>query len=664
MNHLLRQNLVPLLLLITVSVFGQTGSETLGKARQLYQDESWDKAFSLVVEKIPENTTEGGLKSAAAELLTTLATAEFEAKNFKNAYDGVRKALKFEASNAKATQLFLKIRKLGDVTKLTNDAPPRAKAAPPVAQDAPVAAAPVAVTPASSIPAVAPVQDDSKLLELKAALEQSGERLKQLESNVASAGKENEALRAQAEKQSELVQTFLQTQANAKKTPETNSAQTARERELAAQTLALLAKISEREAKVAQTPAASTTDPAVLEALKKVGGLQAAPDYSGLLFVVLAVVGLLFFAILVAVVLLIVASRRRAIRRRQTAFDPTPNFVPSSGKALPSGRDGQDPYLLEFMGPKASTGSTEDFDIRRDLMKADRLKRMYEEVKQGTLSWSTVREYIGELELSLKTEILKVVETKLNEGELVSSEAIFPVVFPFLTDYDDFIRQKSESLVRKALTDAPAAEGSSTGNQKLIGQGDSDVLGVRMLMEIPQELTKVLKAHDQTLITAKVCRGIGNVLNLSADENNLLYRTALAHDCGYLMLDQDNLQRIIGKQEIREEDFEFIKSHTVKGPLYFGETELPLAFREGLLHHHERNDGSGYPDGLKKDDIHQFAKIIGVAETFAALITSRPYREKRDIQHALAIISDGARTKFDAEIVEALKKVAVTMGRP
>jgi energy-coupling factor transport system substrate-specific component len=153
------------------------------------------------------------------------------------------------------------------------------------------------------------------------------------------------------------------------------------------------------------------------------------------------------------------------------------------------------------------------------------------------------------------------------------------------------------------------------------------------------------------------------VLGLSNDQSNLLYKAALAHDCGYLMLDKDELQRIVSKPEITEEEFGFIQSHAVKGPQYFSDIDLPEEFKQALLYHHERNDGTGYPDGLKKEQIPLFAKIISVAETFASLVSKRSYRDKHSLEHALAILKDGTRSKFDSDIVDALCKVASTIGR-
>ncbi|HOV39496.1 MAG TPA: HD domain-containing phosphohydrolase, partial [Spirochaetales bacterium] len=189
------------------------------------------------------------------------------------------------------------------------------------------------------------------------------------------------------------------------------------------------------------------------------------------------------------------------------------------------------------------------------------------------------------------------------------------------------------------------------------------LLSIKKLMEIPKQLIEVLRGLDQSLVTAKLSRSMASILGLSTDECNLLYKTAIAHDCGYLILEKDRLQSIIAKKEITEEEFNYIKQHTVKGLEYFQGIELPLPFREGILYHHERNDGSGYPEGLTKEQIPIFAKIIGTAETFSTLLSKRPYRIKRELSQALAIVEDAARTKFDPEIVQALSQVASTVGR-
>jgi HD-GYP domain-containing protein (c-di-GMP phosphodiesterase class II) len=75
---------------------------------------------------------------------------------------------------------------------------------------------------------------------------------------------------------------------------------------------------------------------------------------------------------------------------------------------------------------------------------------------------------------------------------------------------------------------------------------------------------------------------------------------------------------------------------------------------DAVLHHHERWDGAGYPDGLHGDDIPLGSRIILVAETFDALTSECPYREKLGLEEALAELESGVGTQFDPLAVAAL----------
>lgn len=76
-----------------------------------------------------------------------------------------------------------------------------------------------------------------------------------------------------------------------------------------------------------------------------------------------------------------------------------------------------------------------------------------------------------------------------------------------------------------------------------------------------------------------------------------------------------------------------------------------------MLQHHERLDGSGYPNGLKGDSICQEARIIGVADTVEAMSSDRPYRKGKGIDAALEEITKGSGKQFDPEVVAACIKV-------
>jgi HD-GYP domain-containing protein (c-di-GMP phosphodiesterase class II) len=74
-----------------------------------------------------------------------------------------------------------------------------------------------------------------------------------------------------------------------------------------------------------------------------------------------------------------------------------------------------------------------------------------------------------------------------------------------------------------------------------------------------------------------------------------------------------------------------------------------------IRHHHERFDGGGYPDGLRGYDIPQTARILAVCDAFDALVNDRPYRKRRTVGEALAILADGAGTQWDPEIVDLFR---------
>ena len=653
---------------IAAAAFGQAPDALIDKARTSYREDSFEKAFSEISDGIPESVTDSAVKRRTADFFAEMGVQEYGIKNYKNAYDSFRKALKYDPTNTQASSYFIRIRREMNVSALKNEAPPRVKAVPAAEIAAAPATAP-AVTPVAAQPTPPPVST-VELTELKGALDDASSRLQAMESSVTTTSDENKVLKGQVEQQLKLLQTFIDRQAAApaKPTAAAAPAQTAQEKALVAQTIELLTKMSEKEAAPPQIVMQS--DPALKELMARLETSQEdqrqGRSLDLIVFIALAILGAAFVGLVVFLFVVASRSRKRNDSQYEKSIDASSiqATVPGNSPYMAIGQYRGETPLLEFIESAPQGAGGTDLAIRRDLLKADRLNRMYEEVRTGSLGWNTVRQYIGELEVSLRTEILKTVERKLDEGDLISSDAILPVIFPFLTDYNDFVREKSEGLARRALTENRKPTGGANGEEgeEAANADDLDPLSVKNLMDIPRKLKMIFKDNEQSLMTAKVCRGMGAILGLSPEERNMLYKTALAHDCGYLMLDRDRLVRTISKQEIDEEDFLFIQSHVTLCTDYFGEIELPEQFRSGLLSHHERNDGSGYPRGLKKEEIPLFAKIIGVAETFSALVSKRAYRDKRDVTHALAIISDGARSKFDSAHVDALVKVASTIG--
>jgi len=104
-------------------------------------------------------------------------------------------------------------------------------------------------------------------------------------------------------------------------------------------------------------------------------------------------------------------------------------------------------------------------------------------------------------------------------------------------------------------------------------------------------------------------------------------------------------------------EFALVKEHAIRGasvlqPLEILEPAVPV-----ILHHHERYDGTGYPKGLKKEAIPLGARMIAVADTYQALVSSRPYRKAHSRPEALKILKKESGTKFDPELVSLFRKI-------
>ena len=129
-----------------------------------------------------------------------------------------------------------------------------------------------------------------------------------------------------------------------------------------------------------------------------------------------------------------------------------------------------------------------------------------------------------------------------------------------------------------------------------------------------------------------------------------LHVASLLHDVGKIGVPDSILNK---KSHLTKDEYERVKEHSVTGAaILYPIRELGDIARE-VRAHHERYDGAGYPDGLKGEDIPFVARIISVADTFDAITSDRPYRQKKMVEIAVQIIKDNSGTQFDPIIVSA-----------
>ena len=137
----------------------------------------------------------------------------------------------------------------------------------------------------------------------------------------------------------------------------------------------------------------------------------------------------------------------------------------------------------------------------------------------------------------------------------------------------------------------------------------------------------------------------------------LLSQAAILHDIGKVGV-PDSLLLKPGK--LTPEEFEIVKRHTVIGGEVLGEAarilgEAPFIHyaRQIIEFHHEKWDGTGYPHGLKGEEIPFIARIMAIADVYDALVSERPYKRPIPHEEAVKIIVQGAGTHFDPRLVEA-----------
>lgn len=153
--------------------------------------------------------------------------------------------------------------------------------------------------------------------------------------------------------------------------------------------------------------------------------------------------------------------------------------------------------------------------------------------------------------------------------------------------------------------------------------------------------------------TRRVCEyslAIGESLGLSAGVLDKLKLSAILHDIGKIGVD-DAILRKAGP--LNPEEFLQMKQHTRFGSDILQQVRSMAEIIPGVLYHHEKYDGSGYPEALKGEDIPILARIIAVADTYDAMTTDRPYRKGLSMETALEELRRGSGTQFDAIIVNA-----------
>ena len=147
-------------------------------------------------------------------------------------------------------------------------------------------------------------------------------------------------------------------------------------------------------------------------------------------------------------------------------------------------------------------------------------------------------------------------------------------------------------------------------------------------------------------------RLLASLAGLSREECKVLHRCAALHDVGKIGI-PDRILLKPGKLD--ETEFKIMKLHTVIGSKILSEADRYPVLSSGqivAMQHHEKWDGTGYPNGLRGDEIHIFARIVMIVDIFDALTSDRPYKKAFSIDSAVEIMREGRGTFFDPDLLD------------
>ena len=158
--------------------------------------------------------------------------------------------------------------------------------------------------------------------------------------------------------------------------------------------------------------------------------------------------------------------------------------------------------------------------------------------------------------------------------------------------------------------------------------------------------------HTQRV--AQYCQAIASEMGLEFNDIKKLYKAAILHDIGKVAT-PDSVLLKPGK--LTKLDYDLIKLHAFAGYEMLSNIEMYQELAVIILHHHERHDGTGYPDGLKGEEIPLLARIMAVGDAFDAMTTNRIYKAKKELPEALAELKAFSGTQFHPEVIKAAVKV-------
>jgi putative nucleotidyltransferase with HDIG domain len=234
--------------------------------------------------------------------------------------------------------------------------------------------------------------------------------------------------------------------------------------------------------------------------------------------------------------------------------------------------------------------------------------------------------------------IARKLANDLTEAQMYLEKAII------LCEQIGFVRGKANLLTNLANINL------SMGRQKA---AHTYFKAATALVEAIEKRDRFVSRHS--IRVANLAKKIGRQLGLTPEEVNLVHRAALLHDIGLIAIPERVLQK---KGALTESEFTQIMSHAALSAEIVGKFEEFKEVVPIIRSHHEHYDGSGYPKGLKGDEIPLGARILALADSYVAMTSPRPYRHPFSIEEAEEELLRHSDSSFDPKVVRAFASLS------
>lgn len=238
------------------------------------------------------------------------------------------------------------------------------------------------------------------------------------------------------------------------------------------------------------------------------------------------------------------------------------------------------------------------------------------------------------------------------------SRVIVTSSFSVIRSSDDVLRFGSSDFIvdQRELLDLILAAGE---DRPPVAPPITDDRLKRCLVDTIDVLVGLLEVNDpffggNSHITMEYARAVAEELQLGSEMVDEIVVASLLHDIGRVGIKSEILRE---KKVLSKDEYDMIKSHCENGAKILDAIDFPWKIKPIIIHHHERFDGKGYPDGLKGREIPVGARILAVVDAFAAITANRSYRRSLTREEAIRELHKNVGTQFDPEIVEIFTTV-------